>query len=553
MSAALWQERVNEGNAALARCSWAEARACFEAALAVHESAQAREGLSWAAWWLDDAETLFAARERAYQLYRERTDDLAAARMAMWLGTDYLDFRGEEAISSGWRQLARRLLDEVPTAPEHGFFAAFEGDIALLIDEDTEVARRWAQEAVAIGRRLRVADVEVLGRTVEGLALVTEGDMAAGMSRLDGAAAAALAGELRETWCASLVLCHLIFACERTRDYARAAQWCQYAREIAERISFTFGQGVCRVHYAGVLLWRGKWLEAENELLDVARYLKQHRPPYEPEALVRLGELRRRQGRLEEAAAFFDQSRSHPLAGLGLAELALEEGRLQDAGECVQRVLRQVPEKSASQRVSALELLSRVQAAAGDLEHARETLDRLDSIVRVVGTQPLLATAAALRGTLALAAGQMEGALRDFEDAAISFELCGNSYEAAHARLNLAVALGGLGRPQRSAREAAAALEVFLSLGAGADARRAGEVIAATEGRSEPRGHESPLTGRQLEVLKLIARGMSDREIAVALVMSEHTVHRHVANILQRLDRPSRAAAVAEASRRGLL
>jgi tetratricopeptide (TPR) repeat protein len=247
-----------EAVALLRRGEWDAARGVFDALVRERPSAAAWEGLGEAAWWQDDADAVFESRERAYQLYREAGDDLGAARMATWLGSDYLDFRGEPAVSNGWRELARKLLADLPTSVEHAWFAFFEAD-TVLFEEDTEAAQRWAQEAIAISRRLKLIDVEALASAAEGLALVNEGDLAGGMSRLDRAAAMALSGELKEPFAFNTVLCHLIYACEAARDFTRAAQWCQRAREYADRIGFAFAQGVCRVHYAGVLLWRGRW------------------------------------------------------------------------------------------------------------------------------------------------------------------------------------------------------------------------------------------------------------------------------------------------------
>jgi LuxR family maltose regulon positive regulatory protein len=273
------------------------------------------------------------------------------------------------------------------------------------------------------------------------------------------------------------------------------------------------------------------------------------RPPYESEARVRLAELRRKQGRFEEATTLFQDVEWHPMAALGLAELALERGHLRDAREYVERILRQVPERNIAQRADALELLVRVQAASGEHDAARDTLTTLNTISDKVASPLLRAAVGSLNGVLQAASGDHERARASFEDAAAAFERAGTPYEAARARLELALVLQALGRTQRAAQEAGVALKAFRSLGAASEAARA-ERMAAGPPASTP---VDLLTERQLEVLRLVAQGLSDREIAAVLVMSEHTVHRHVANILLRLGLPSRAAAVAHASRLGLL
>jgi hypothetical protein len=124
---------VADGDAALARADWDDARASFEAALAQQELAAAWEGLSWATWWLNDAEAMFAARERAFRAYRSAGDPQGAVRMAVWLASDSLDFRGDDAVAAGWLERARRLLDGNARWPEHGWLALFEGQYALQV------------------------------------------------------------------------------------------------------------------------------------------------------------------------------------------------------------------------------------------------------------------------------------------------------------------------------------------------------------------------------------------------------------------------------------
>jgi ATP/maltotriose-dependent transcriptional regulator MalT len=539
---------LEAGNEALARRDWPAARAVFDALVTTGPRPEALEGQSWAAWYQNDAETVFTARERAYHLYREAGDYLGAARMAIWLGNDYFDFRGDTAISNGWLQTAQRLLDELPTASEHGWLAIVQGDMAVVLAEDTVAARAHAQRAVAIGRQLRDHEVEVLGRAVEGLALVIEGDLQQGMSLMDEAATEAISGGVPDAASVSFVLCHLLYACERSQDFERATQWCERTREYTDRIGFHFAQGSCRVHYASLLLWQGMWAEAEQELSDAGRFFRLSRPAWEVEARVHLGELRRRQGRLDEAEALFRDSDFHPMALLGLAEIDLVARRFQDAEEAALRILRMIPARSLTARAAACDLLVRVHAAAGDHPRAIEALAGFDAIAETVGTLPLRSAGRLLAGLVAEAASDDHAARSHFEDALIMFERAGAPYEAARTRLALAGLFLREGRRERAQRDASTALAALTSLGAAGDAAQAQALL---EGSPTP--STGPLTDRQVEVLRLVSQGMSDREIAAALVMSEHTVHRHVANILQRLGEPSRAAAVAHASRLGLL
>lgn len=539
-------DRVALGRAALARAAWAEARVAFEAALASDETPEALEGLSWAAWWTGETELLFDARERAYAVYRGRDDRLAAARMATWLGTDSVDFRGEFAVAGGWLSRARRLLEGLEDSPEYGWLCVHEAE-QLIYAEDTVQARKRGAEAAAVGRRLERTALEMMGLAVEGLALVTEGAVERGMRALDESAAAALAGEFEERVYASFASCFVIYACERVRDYDRAAQWCTRAVEYAERTQMESLNRLCRAHHAGVLIWRGMWTEAESELIGARDRLAVSRPALAAEAVVRLGELRRRQGRLDEAETMLADADDHPLAILSLAEIRLDREDPMLALDLVERLLRETPERSRTQRAAALELAVRSHAACRQLDAADQALAELRQIGDELTTDPVRACVNFSDGVVAAAASDYEVARRRFSDAATAYRRSGAPYEAARAQIEVARALAALGRTAHAGREAAAAAQVLEGMGAEREAKRARDVVGRRPGRP------SLLTRREQEVLRHVADGQSDREIAEALVLSEHTVHRHVANILAKLGCRSRSAAVAEALRKDLL
>lgn len=548
---------MEAGQEALTRGAWVEARAYFEAALEGEETPEALEGLSWAAWWLSDAPVTFDAREHAYRLYRARGDRRGAARMAMWIASDYIDFRGELAIANGWRQRARRLLEGLDPVPEHGWLALHEGAVALELNENPTLGKRLGREVAEFGRRLGVIDLEMLGLAMEGLALVSEGQVDEGMRCLDEAAAAAMSGELKEIITMGWTSCYLIYACERVRDYDRAAQWCKKMEELSERFGFRYWLGICRTHYAAVLMGRGAWKEAEAELEHAIEVLTSSRPPTAAEGIVRLAELRRRQGRLDEAAELFAQTEWHLLALLGNAEMALDRGDPRSAEDFLEQFLRHVPPENKTQRAAVLELLVRVQSALGEHAEAVATLNDLREISTTVATQPLRASANFSEGVAAAADGDYETARQRFEDAVNLLQRIGAPYETARARIELANVLSALDRSDAAERNAHAALESFRELGATREADRAATLLRRLQTPERERTGEtgtlSGLTQRELEVLRLVAQGLGDREIATTLTLSEHTVHRHISNILTKLGLPSRAAAVAHVARHGLL
>ncbi len=544
---------IEAGRAALASGSWEEARTQFTAALEHAELPEALEGLGLAAWWLDDGALTLDARERAYRAYRGKEDALGAARMAIWLTWDYLAFRAEFAVASGWLERARRLLQGRERTSEYGWLLVREGEIEIFRRHDPRAAQDLARRAAELGRALGDPGVEMNALALEGLALVTEGQVEAGMRRLDEATAAATAGEVKELHAVGVVCCWQMFACERVRDYERAAQWCNRVKEFAKRWRNVPLSGVCRSQYAGVLIWRGNWAEAEAELTEAANDLGTTKPAMVGQALARLGDLRLRQGRLDEAARLFDQGGSYPVASLGVATLMLESGDANGAAAEAERLLRQLHPEDRTGRAALVELGVRAHAGTGDFEGATALLGELEQIAGEVGTAPLRASAAAARGILAAARGDHRAASRSLEESADLFRRSGAPYEEGVTRLDLATALAGIGDRDRARRQADDGVRVLSRLGAKRAADR-GEALLRDLAAPPPRARAAgSLTPRQLEILRLVAQGASNSEIGRRLALSEHTVKRHVANLLTRLGLKTRAAAAAQAAKLGLL
>jgi len=544
---------IEAGRAALASGSWEEARTQFTAVLEHAELPEALEGLGLAAWWLDDGALTLDARERAYRAYRERDDALGAARMAIWLVWDYLAFRAEFAVASGWLERARRLLEGRERSPEFGWLLVREGEIEIFRRHDPRAAQELARRAAELGRTLGDPGVEMNALALEGLALVTEGQVEAGMRRLDEATAAATAGEVKELHAVGVVCCWQMFACERVRDYERAAQWCNRVKEFAKRWRNVPLSGVCRSQYAGVLIWSGNWAEAEAELAQAASDLGTTKPAMVGQALARLGDLRLRQGRLDEAARLFDQGGSYPVAALGVATLMLESGDGRGAAAEVERLLRQLHPEDRTGRAALVELGVRAHAALGDADGAAAHLAELERIATSVGTDPLRASAAAARGVLAATRGDHRTASRCLEESADLYRKSGAPYEEGRTRLELAAALAGMGERERARREADEGTRALRQLGAERAAEQGEALLRELAGPKRPALAPGPLTPRQLEILRLVAQGASNADIARRLSLSEHTVKRHVANLLTRLGLKTRAAAAVQAAKLGLL
>lgn len=542
-------ERLDACREALGRGDWAQARSCFERALSRGESAEALEGLSWAAWWLDDADGVFDARERAYRLYKKAGHDAGAARMATWLAVDQLDFNGAAAVAGGWLRRARRLLEPLEPGPDHGWLAFHEGYVAHA-NGDTTTARELAATAAGFGRRFGVPDLEMLGLALEGGALVACAQIEQGMRCLDEATATALAEEATIPISSAWACCFLVSACTSVLDFERASEWCDRIAEFADRYGSRYMLAFCRAEYGAVELWRGRWAAAEELLQASIEDFSRSRPAWVGGPIHGLAELRRRQGRAQDAIRLLERAGPSRAGQLCRARLALDQGDAHRAVELLERVLRQAPTHRGLERAPALELLVRARASRGELDQAASALEELREIERMVGTEPLRGCADLAEAMLRAAGGDHDRARALLEDAVDGFERSRAPFEAATARIELATSLVALGRPDEAAREAALARESLLALGAVGEEERAISSLAALERKQLPLPE---LTPREREVLRLLAEGLTNRQLAERLVISEHTVHRHVTNILRKLELPSRTAAAAHAARSGLL
>lgn len=527
---------IKEARAALARGAWAEARAGFGQALARDETPEAYEGLGIAARYELDGEAAIAAHERGYRLARAREDPAMAALLAVQLAYDAYAFHGP-AEASGCVERAALLIEGVPPSVASAFVPLLRAHFALG-GHDPASAREEAARAVELAREIGAVDVEMLAVAVHGLALVSVGEIEEGMRRLDAAAAAAVGGEMTDADSIESVCCYMIDACKRVRDLERANEWCVRVREIATRFGDRQMFSICRTHYADVLLWHGDWTQADQELTAAVAELGAIRPGREIDPLARLAELRRRQGRSREAEELLARAAPHRFHALVAGLIALDRGDAAAACECAARFLRRVGEADRFERVAGLELMVRAAIARGDMTSARGAADEISALAAATPYPPLRASALLAEGRIAAAEGEAVAAAALLEDAADLFEAAGAGYDAALTRLDLGAALQAAGRHHAAAITSARARETLHALGA----RVAGASIGG-------------LSARESEILQLVARGLTNDEIARRLVLSVRTVERHVANVYVKIGasgRTARAVATAWAHAHGI-
>ena len=366
------------GRVALRSASWGEARARFEEAAGAGGPPEAWEGLGRAAWWLGDEDSTLAARERAYRAYREAGDACGAARMAMWLASDHLDFRGDDALASAWLRRGRALLRDREPCAELGYITLLDADIALLAKSDPSTAERLAREALELARGIGDVGVEVVALAVLGSALVASGAVEEGLQRLEECAAMAIGEEFAETAAPGWALCHTVSACADVGDFGRAAQWCRALHTWSAVWQARHFFGVCRTAYGEVLATSGDWSSAEQELLSALDDLRATRPALAAPTAIRLGRLRVRQGDLSEARSLFEAALPLPQAILALGEMDLVGGDATAAADAADRVLRRLGDASILDRFPALELLARARAVADDADGADAATTQLE-------------------------------------------------------------------------------------------------------------------------------------------------------------------------------
>ncbi len=534
---------LGAGKSALDRGEWEHARPLLREALAQEESAEALYHLARAEEWAGEYRIAVELYERAFIAYRElgetRLPALIAGRELSFL---HAAVYGNEAVAAGWLARARSLARESGRCVEAGWVELAHG---LMTDDPTE-KEVHVRAAATIAERFDDANLRFCAMGNEGVTRVLAGQITEGMRLLDEAATAAANGEISDYLTVGEIYCHMLTCCELTLDVRRAQQWITTGTSFGTRSNAPWVSAICRTHYGGILTAAGRWDDAERELESSIALYDASYGALRSSAMVRLADLRVRQGRYDEAARLlagfeFDSYAVRPLARLHLARGEHDVAR---------RVLRRFLDEAGEHTLQApeLALLAEVELAAGRVEQARAIAERLDAIATEADVPRIRALAKYTAGIVCAAAGE-PGALAYLEAALPDFARADLPLEAARARLAISRTVADTA-PEVAVAEARAALEAFDALAAAPDANATASHLRALgePGRAAPRG-DGALTRRESEVLAHLAEGRTNAEIAQLLFISKRTAEHHVSNILTKLGVTTRAAAIAHALR----
>jgi DNA-binding CsgD family transcriptional regulator len=529
------------GRDAFDRRAWREAFGLLSrAAHATPLGGADLERLANAAYLLGDHIAFRDALERAHRLYLRHGERCRAARCAFWLGLTLL-FRGDAGQAGGWLARARRHVDGVDCV-EHGYLLLPLAEQRLRAG-DGAAAESVAADAVAIAERFGDTDLGACAWHVQGRALIAQRRSRAGLALLDEAMLPVITGELSPIvtgliYCSVIAACQQVFELRRAREWTSAlARWCEAQPDM---VAFT---DTCLVHRAEILQRNGAWPEAMAEVCRASDGADVHAAAA---ARYVQGDIHRLRGELVAADRCYRDAAAlggEPQPGRALLRLA--QRRPDAARAAIEPLL--AAASDPLQRATLLPAHIEISLALDAPDNACDGCAELERIAADFDTDVLRAMAAQARGSVELARGDARASLNPLRRAFAIWQQLEAPHEAARTRVLLGLACRSLGDEEAATLEFDAAGAAFARLGAAPDLARVDAL------RRRAGGSPHALTVRELEVLRLVAAGDTNKAIAARLRLSERTVDRHVSNILTKLAVPSRAAATAWAYERRLL
>jgi len=531
---------LEQGRTAFAQRSWGDAYARLAAAAAdTALELDDLERLALAAYLTGNHDASTGAWMRAHREAIRCNDPRRAARNALLIGSDLM-FRGEIAPAMGWFKRVGRVLEGCDECAEHAWLLTWNA-FAQMWGGDPAGAEPAFARSVAVGHSFGDSDLSTMSRLGQGMCLVMQGQGSAGITLLDEVMVGVTSGEVSPMF-AGIAYCTVIAACSEIFDLRRAREWtAALTRWCDSQPGLVTFRGNCLVHRCEIMQLQGAWSDALAAAEQACDHLS---GPVKWDSLgsayYQLGELQRLRGefaRAEESYRKAAEAGRRPEPGLALLRLA--QGRVDVAASMVRRALEETEDPPARSRM--LPAYVDIMIAVGDLPSARAGADELAQIAEVLEARYLHAVAASAAGAVLLAEGDARSALSRLRSAGSAWRELDAPHETARIRVLIGLACRALDDPETSTMELDGARTIFEQLGARPDIERL-EALIRTDGRAR-----GGLTAREVEVLRLVASGKTNRAVANVLGLSEKTVARHISNILTKIGVPSRAAATAYA------
>jgi DNA-binding CsgD family transcriptional regulator len=542
-------DELERGRKSYARRAWMDAHESLSHADQVAQlGAEDLELLARSAYMLGRDDEYVSFLERAHHTYLEAGDASRAVRCAFWIGHNLL-FRNEMSPALGWFARAQRLLErEERDCVERGYLL-IPTLLQYILSGDFEAAHTTALDAAEIGEHFGDQDLVAIALMEQGHALVRQGRTEEGLRLVDETMVAVTAGELSPivagiVYCNTIAFCQSVYELRRAREWTAAlTRWCEDQPEMIAH------KGLCLVHRAEIMTLVGAWRDALEEAYRVGERFR--RGVLNERALghaaYRQGEVHRLQGEFAAAeAAYRESSRCGYEPQPGLALLRLAQGNCDAAAAAIRRVVGETTKPL--KRARYLPAYVEIMLAVGDGEEARTAYRELEGIAERQGSDALDAMSAHAEGAVDVAEGDARAALLALRRAWQMWQELEAPYEAARVRVLLGLACRALGDDDTAVLELEAARGVFDRLGAAPDLAYLDSLASGTV----PSGAHG-LTARELQVLRLVAAGETNKAIAAVLVLSDRTVERHARNIFAKLGVSLRAAATAYAYKHKLV
>ena len=546
------RERSPAGSHAFARQAWAEA---YRDLAASREQLDGRglEMLAVAAYLVGQDDDSAAAWDAAHRRHVDAGDVVEAARCAFWMAF-CLMMRGEMAQAGGWLSRTEGLLGSGDTPCAAAGYLLIPAVLGALDGGDAAAARDMAARAIDIGVRFNDPDLRALGTLGHGQALIALGEAVAGTARLDEVMVSVTAGEVGPivtgiVYCAVILECMQLFDLQRAAEWTRAlSAWCDAQPDLVPY------RGQCLVHRSQLQQAAGEWPDAIVTVESACQRLTEPPHPALGLACYQAAELHRLVGAFDRADAEYRRANRNgyqPMPGLALLELARG-----DAGTAAAAIRRALAEAGTGlERPALLAAAVDIFRATADGAAARAAADELAAIAARYRSDLLDAMAAQALGTVLLGEGDPGAALAHLRAAAATWQQLRMPYERARTALLLGLSCAALGDRTSAGLELEVARETFAELGAGPDLERLDSLatLGVSVERPTPTERRGALSAREREVLALVAAGRTNRDIATELMISPHTVGRHLENIFAKLGVTTRAAATAHAYEHDLL